>query len=94
MEQIIVALIGVVGTVLGAMMHRNRKAEKKEHAVVVMTLSDFRNDIKTDLADINQDIKVVEAKLDTHIRDHAIGNMDDFLVGVETAKVKRKKKQQ
>jgi hypothetical protein len=93
MEQIIVALIGVVGTIIVTMMRRNRKAEKEEHAVVVMTLSEFRDDIKSDLADINQDIKVVESKLDTHIRDHAIGAVDEFLIGVETARVKRKKKQ-
>lgn len=92
MEQIIVALIGLVGTVLAAMLHKNRKAEKQEHAYVVSTLSEMREDIKADIADLDQDIKIIEAKLDTHIRDHAVGNVDDFLIGVETTQARRKKK--
>ena len=38
MEAIIVALIGLVGVVLGSLIQHNRKAEKNEHGAVMQTL--------------------------------------------------------
>ena len=38
MEAIIVALIGLVGVVIGSLIQHNRKAEKNEHGAVMQTL--------------------------------------------------------
>jgi|LakMenEpi03Aug12_release.lakeMendotaPanAssembly.Ray.scaffolds.fasta_scaffold914912_2 hypothetical protein len=72
MEQIIVALIGLVGSIVVVLIQRNRRHERNEHGRVMTLLGE----IKEDISDLDSDIKIVEEKLDTHIRDHAIRMFD------------------
>lgn len=66
------AFIGSVGLIIVAFIQRGRRMEKAEHARVMEVLSE----IKDDIHDLDADIQIVEAKLDTHIRDHAVRMFD------------------
>lgn len=66
------AFIGSVGLIIVAFIQRGRKLEKAEHARVMEVLGE----IKADIHDLDDDLKIVEEKLDTHIRDHAIRMFD------------------
>lgn len=67
------AFIGSVGLIIVAFIQRSRKLEKAEHALVMEVLGE----IKADIHDLDDDLKIVEEKLDTHIRDHAIRMFDN-----------------
>jgi uncharacterized membrane-anchored protein YhcB (DUF1043 family) len=56
-EAITVAMIGVVGVVLSALINRGRKENTKDHATVVRGLERIEN------------------KIDSHITDHARGDL-------------------
>jgi hypothetical protein len=88
MAEITVALIGLVGTVLAALIHRNRKKEKQEHGQVLEAIKEVKEDLKEDIASMNDDLRIIEAKLDTHIRDHAIGSMQKITTRKKTKKKK------
>lgn len=51
MEAIIVALIGLVGVVLAALIQRNRRAEKSEHGMVMQTLQRVETKIDGHITD-------------------------------------------
>jgi hypothetical protein len=56
-EAITVAVIGVVGIVLSALINRGRKENTADHAIVVRGLERIEN------------------KIDSHITDHARGDL-------------------
>lgn len=51
MEAITVALIGLVGGVLAALIQRNRKQEKAEHGMVMQTLQRVETKIDGHISD-------------------------------------------
>lgn len=66
MEAVIVALIGVVGSVLVVLVEKGRKENARDHGIVAEKLEA----IKGTLEDIDNDIAHVESKLDDHLNDH------------------------
>lgn len=92
MEAVIVALIGVVGSVLVVLVEKGRKENARDHGIV----ADKLELIKGALEDIDDDIAHVESKLDNHLSDHitaSLGGFDlDDLTYKTGEKVKDKKK--
>ena len=74
MEAVIVALIGVVGSVLVVLVEKGRKENARDHGVV----ADKLELIKNSLEDIDEDIAHVESKLDNHLSDHLTATFGGF----------------
>lgn len=74
MEAVIVALIGVVGSVLVILVEKGRKENARDHGVVAEKL-EF---IKGTLEDIDNDVAHIESKLDDHLNDHVQVGMGAF----------------
>ena len=92
MEGIIVALIGIVGSVLVVLVEKGRKENSRDHGVV----ADKLEIIKGAIQDIDDDVAHIESKLDNHLEGHvnaAWGNFDLDDIRYKTGeKVKDKKK--
>jgi len=90
MEAIIVALIGVVGSVLVVLVERGRKENARDHGIV----ADKLEMIKYALEDIDSDVAHIENKIDNHLDDHrSFGGFDlDDLSFKTGEKVKDSKK--
>ena len=73
------------------LIEKGRRENVRDHGYVAQKL----DALKEDIADIDEDVSHIEAKLDTHIRDHITGqfNIDNmkFKTG-ERAKDGRKKR--
>jgi hypothetical protein len=68
-DAILVAIItGFFGIVI-ALVQKSRKENVRDHGYVVERLDALRYD----LSDIDADLGVIEAKIDGHIDDHAVG---------------------
>jgi len=88
MEAIIVALIGVVGSILAVMVDRGRKENTRDHAVVADKL-----EIMTGvLQDIDEDVAHIEAKLDDHLSDHVKASFGGFDIDDKKDASKKNKK--
>lgn len=74
MEAVIVALIGVVGSVLVVLVEKGRKENARDHGIV----ADKLEIIKGAIQDIDEDVAHIEAKLDDHLDDH---NQSGFSLG-------------
>lgn len=53
------------------MIEKGRRENNRDHGFVQEKLDSLKEDIK----DIDEDVAHIEAKLDTHIRDHAVGDL-------------------
>lgn len=62
------AVTGAFG-VLMLLIEKGRRENVRDHGYVAQKLDDLKEDIK----DIDGDVSNIEAKLDTHIRDHVTG---------------------
>lgn len=67
MEAVIVALIGVVGSILVVLVEKGRKENSRDHGIVASKLEVIRHAIE----DIDSDVAHIESKLDDHLNDHA-----------------------
>jgi hypothetical protein len=79
MEGIIVALIGLVGSVLVVLVEKGRKENARDHGIVADKLDAQKIEldvIKGVLDDIDQDMAHIEVKLDDHLDDHRQGDTD------------------
>jgi len=74
MEAVIVALIGVVGSVLVVLVERGRKENARDHGVVAGKL----DQIEQVLYNIDEDVLHIEVKLDNHLEDHENKKFRDF----------------
>jgi len=74
MEAIIVALIGVVGSILAVMVDRGRKENTRDHAMV----ADKLETMTSVLQDIDEDVAHIESKLDDHLSDHVKASFNKF----------------
>lgn len=92
MEAIIVALVGVVGSVLVVLVEKGRKENSRDHGIV----ADKLEGIKVSIQDIDEDISHIESKIDNHLENHiasALGGFDlDDLRYKTGEKIKDKKK--
>jgi hypothetical protein len=79
MEGVIVALIGLVGSVLVVLVEKGRKENQRDHGIVADKLDAQKIElevIKNALDDIDQDMAHIEVKLDDHLDDHRQGDSD------------------
>ena len=74
MEAAIVALIGVVGSVLVVLIEKGRKENARDHGIVAEKLEV----IKGALEDIDSDVAHIESKLDNHLSDHVVASFGGF----------------
>lgn len=74
MEAVIVALIGLVGSVLVVLIERGRKENARDHGVV----ADKLDQIEQVLYNIDEDVLHIEVKLDNHLEDHVNEKFDGF----------------
>lgn len=74
MEAIIVALIGVVGSILAILVEKGRKENARDHGIV----ADKLEIIKGALEDIDSDVAHIESKLDNHLSDHVAASLGGF----------------
>lgn len=93
MEAIIVAFIGLVGSILVVLVEKGRKENARDHGIVANKLEK----IKSAIEDIDSDVAHIEAKLDNHLSDHIVGSfggfdLDDKFKPVKKVKDKKKVK--
>jgi hypothetical protein len=91
MESIWAAVIAGAFGILAILVEKGRRENFRDHGYVSKKLDDLKEDIK----DIDEDVSHIEAKLDTHIRDHITGqfNIDNMKFKTdERAKDGRKKR--
>lgn len=63
---IVVAIIGLVGGVIVALIQQSRKENKQDHNVVAELL----HDVHRDVVKVENKLDHVEYKLDDHIKEH------------------------
>jgi len=89
MEAAIVALIGVVGSILVVLVEKGRKENTRDHAVVANKLET----ITYVLENIDEDVAHIEAKIDNHLDDHVKASFGGFDIDdKEDAPSRNKKK--
>lgn len=74
MEIVWAAAVTGAFSVLALMIEKGRRENVRDHGFVKERL----DAIKEDIADIDADISVVEAKIDSHIADHSKMSLIDF----------------
>jgi hypothetical protein len=82
MTEIIVALVGVIGLIAVALIEKDRRSSKlmweenkADHNYVVEKIETLGKSLGRSIDKTNKSLDRVEDKLDTHIRDHAIGDL-------------------
>jgi hypothetical protein len=82
MTEVIVALVGVIGLVAVALIEKDRRSSKMmweenktDHNYVVEKIETLGKSLGRSIDKTNKSLDRVEDKLDTHIRDHAVGDL-------------------
>lgn len=82
MTEIIVAVVGVIGIVTVALIEKDRRSSKTmweenkaDHNYVVEKIETLGKSLGRSIDKTNNSLERVENKLDTHIRDHAVGDL-------------------
>lgn len=68
-DAIIVAIITGCFAILVALVQKGRKENIRDHGYVVERLDALHDDIQG----VDEDLSIIEAKIDGHINDHAVG---------------------
>jgi hypothetical protein len=71
---------------LMVLIEKGRRENVRDHGFV----KDRLDSIKEDIADLDTDISVIEAKIDTHILDHVVGAVEQSVVPVRKKPNKKK----
>ena len=82
MIEIIVSVVGVIGLIAVALIQRESRAakamweeNKTDHNYVVEKIEVLGKSLGRSIDRTNKSVERIEDKLDTHIRDHAIGDL-------------------
>lgn len=82
MQEIIISAIGALGLVIVALIEKDRRASKNrweenkaDHNYVVEKIETLGKSLGRSIDKTNNSLERVEDKLDTHIRDHAVGDL-------------------
>ena len=82
MTEIIVAVVGIIGLITVALIERDRRSSKTmweenklDHNYVVEKIETLGKSLGRSIDKTNKSLDRVEDKLDTHIRDHAVGDL-------------------
>lgn len=86
-DAVLVAIITGCFGILVALVQKSRKENVRDHGYVVERLDALHEDIH----DIDADLEIIEAKIDGHINDHAVGVFGED--GNERKKKKKSKKE-
>jgi hypothetical protein len=80
--EIIVSVVGVIGLIAVALIEKDRRLSKTmweenkaDHNHVVEKLEIIGKSLGRSIDTTNKSVERIEGKLDTHIRDHAIGEL-------------------
>lgn len=84
MEIVWAAAVTGAFSVLALMIEKGRRENVRDHGSVKESL----DSLKEDIADIDADISVVEAKIDSHIADHSRLSLIDFSPTKKKSKAK------
>lgn len=76
MESVWAAIVAGAFGILAILVEKGRRENVRDHGYVRERL----DDLKEDIADIDNDVAHIEAKLDTHLRDHVTSqfNLNDL----------------
>jgi len=72
-DAIVVAIITGCFAILVALVQKGRKENVRDHGYVVERLDALHNDIQY----VDEDLGIIEAKIDGHINDHVVGNIGE-----------------
>ena len=82
MTEIIVAAVGVIGLIDVALIEKDRRSSKTmweenkaDHNYVVEKIESLGKNLGRSIDRTNKSVERIEDKLDTHIRDHAVGDL-------------------
>jgi hypothetical protein len=82
MTEVIVTIVGVIGLVTVALIEKDRRSSKTmweenkiDHNYVVEKIETLGKSLGRSIDKTNKSLDRVEDKLDTHIRDHAVGDL-------------------
>jgi len=82
MTEIIVAVVGLIGLIAVALIEKDRRSSKlmweenkNDHNYVVEKIETLGKSLGRSIDKTNNSLERVEDKLDTHIRDHARGDL-------------------
>jgi hypothetical protein len=82
MTEVIVAIVGVIGLITVALIEKDRRSSKAmweenktDHNYVVEKIETLGKSLGRSIDKTNKSVERVEDKLDTHIRDHAVGDL-------------------
>ena len=73
MEQIVVALLGVLGLLIASMVEWSRRTNQRDHAMVLRMLEQMGDGLGRSIDRVEQTAIRTEEELDEHIADHARG---------------------
>lgn len=74
--EIAVALIGLLGAVVVALIEKTRRENARDHGVVANKLDMMGKSLGRSIDRVEESVHRAEAKLDNHINDHAKGSFD------------------
>ena len=73
MEQIVIALLGVLGLLIASMVEWSRRTNQRDHAMVLRMLQQMGEGLGHSIDRVEQTAIRTEEELDAHIGDHARG---------------------
>ena len=73
MEQIVIALLGVLGLLIASMVEWSRRTSQRDHAMVLRMLQQMGDGLGRSIDRVEQTAIRTEEELDGHIADHARG---------------------
>jgi len=76
MEQLAVAIIGVIGAIVVAMIERSHRRNRQDHQAVSDKIETLGKSLGVSIDRVENTAIRTEQKLDGHIRDHATGIFD------------------
>jgi hypothetical protein len=77
MEAIAVALIGLVGAVVVALIEKGRRENKADHSALGEKVELIGKSLGISIDRVERGVERTEAKIDQHINDHARGEFID-----------------
>ena len=73
MEQIVIALLGLLGLMIASMVEWSRRTNQRDHAMVLKMLQQMGDGLGRSIDRVEQTANRTEEDLDGHIADHARG---------------------
>ena len=76
-EAVVIALIGVMGAILVALIEKGRRENKSDHSVVTDKIDSLGKSLGISIDRVEKGVERTEAKIDQHIADHARGEFQE-----------------